>query len=332
MSGVPVHAVFLGLAESGPYLRPIAVTGWREFELIFGAHPAALLTHSVQGWFQNGGGTCAVVRLGVETGDDPLSVLLAALEDISTVEDVDLVAFPDLASLTSTGRGAGVDLDRWTGQQSALIAACEEAGDRIAVLDAPPGLLPEDLREWRLNHANYDTPYAVLYWPWIRVSRNAGMATVPPSGHIAGTFAASARRDGLLRAPANMRLEGALDVEWPASRAERELMTGINPIRALSRWGIRAWNARTLASDPAVRDVGRVRLLARICQELNAAPGHDASSVLKQTWGSAAPGVACPAPCEINETELVLPLDEEIVARFIRLKERWRWQVLEAGS
>ena len=33
--------------------------------------------------------------------------------------------------------------------QTAIIAHCEHMGDRMAILDAPPGLKPQDVKEWR---------------------------------------------------------------------------------------------------------------------------------------------------------------------------------------
>ena len=39
----------------------------------------------------------------------------------------------------------------------------------MAILDAPPNLLPQEILEWRMNTAGYDSKFATLYYPWIEV-------------------------------------------------------------------------------------------------------------------------------------------------------------------
>ena len=87
-------------------------------------------------------------------------------------------------------RGA-IDLDGVQAVQQAMIAHCELMGDRMAILDPPPGLNPQQVKEWRIDKAGYDSKYAALYYPWIKVvdpltGRNRSM---PPSGHMAGIWA-----------------------------------------------------------------------------------------------------------------------------------------------
>ena len=50
-----------------------------------------------------------------------------------------------------------------------MIAHCENMGDRMAILDAPPDLLPQEILEWRMNTAGYDSKMATLYYPWIEI-------------------------------------------------------------------------------------------------------------------------------------------------------------------
>ena len=60
----------------------------------------------------------------------------------------------------------------------------------------------------------YDSRAACLHYPWIVVHNPApaGPPTVevPPSGHIAGTWARSDRDRGVWRSPANQVVRGAL--------------------------------------------------------------------------------------------------------------------------
>ena len=50
-----------------------------------------------------------------------------------------------------------------------MIAHCELMGDRVAILDPPPGLNAQQIKEWRVEKAGYDSKYATLYWPWVKV-------------------------------------------------------------------------------------------------------------------------------------------------------------------
>jgi phage tail sheath protein FI len=137
-------------------------------------------------------------------------------------------------------------------------------GDRVAILDPPPGLNAQQIREWRMEVAGYDSKYATLYWPWIEVfdpakGRNA---LVPPSGHMAGIWSRSDGARGVHKAPANEIVRGAINLELQITRAEHDLLNpnGINCLRAFPGRGIRVWGARTLSSDPAWRYVNVRRL------------------------------------------------------------------------
>ena len=44
----------------------------------------------------------------------------------------------------------------------------------MAVLDAPPGMSPQQIKEWRSDVAMYDSAYAALYYPWIKVENPIG--------------------------------------------------------------------------------------------------------------------------------------------------------------
>ncbi|HEY7815195.1 MAG TPA: phage tail sheath family protein, partial [Nakamurella sp.] len=54
-------AGFVGFAERGPYSQPTLVTNWSQFTRTFGQHSdGAYLSHSVYGYFLNGGGPAYV--------------------------------------------------------------------------------------------------------------------------------------------------------------------------------------------------------------------------------------------------------------------------------
>ena len=170
-------------------------------------------------------------------------------------DDVTMVMVPDLVTAARQEDGS-IDLNMWKSVQTALINHCELQGNRMAVLDAPPGMSVQQIKEWRADVAMYDSAYAAMYYPWIKVDNPAATGKdteimVPPSGHMAGVWARTDDTRGVWKAPANEIVRGALDVELPITKAEQGLLNpiGVNCIRPFGTRGIRVWGGRTLSSN-----------------------------------------------------------------------------------
>ncbi|MGW7102630.1 phage tail sheath family protein [Streptomyces sp. NPDC054838] len=204
------------------------------------------------------GGGVARLDPAEYVGDAGARTGFAGLE---TIDEITMVAVPDLMSAYERG---DIDSEGVRTVQLAVISHCEQMGDRVAVLDSPPGLSAQQVRSWRNDEAGYDSRYAALYYPWIRVFDPAAgrNATVPPSGHIAGVWARSDAERGVHKAPANEVIRGAVDLELRLSKGEQDLLNpiGVNCVRAFPGRGIRIWGARTLSSDPAWRYLNVRRL------------------------------------------------------------------------
>ncbi|TYC66311.1 phage tail sheath family protein [Streptomyces sp. CB01881] len=205
-----------------------------------------------------GAGTVARLDPAEYVGDAAARTGIAGLE---TIDEITMVAVPDLMGAHQRG---DIDAEGVRTVQLAVISHCEQMGDRVAVLDAPPGLSAQQVRTWRNDEAGYDSRYATLYYPWIRVFDPAAgrNTTVPPSGHIAGVWARSDAERGVHKAPANEVIRGAIDLELRLSKGEQDLLNpiGVNCVRAFPGRGIRIWGARTLSSDPAWRYLNVRRL------------------------------------------------------------------------
>ncbi|GHJ37433.1 phage tail sheath subtilisin-like domain-containing protein [Streptomyces sp. TS71-3] len=180
---------------------------------------------------------------------------------LEAIDEITMVAVPDLMSAHQRG---DIDAEGVKTVQLAVISHCEQMGDRVAVLDTPPTLPAQHARTWRNDTAGYDSRYATVYYPWIKVfdpatGRNT---TVPPSGHVAGVWARSDTERGVHKAPANEVIRGAVDLDVRLSKGEQDLLNpiGVNCIRAFPGRGIRIWGARTLSSDPAWRYLNVRRL------------------------------------------------------------------------
>jgi phage tail sheath protein FI len=148
--------------------------------------------------------------------------------------------------------------------QLAMIAHCELMGDRVAIIDAPPGLNAQQVKTWRVDGAGYDSKYATLYWPWIKVMNPlAGRAEfMPPSGHVAGIWARNDDTRGVHKAPANEVVRGVISLETQITKGEHDQLNpvAVNCIRSFPGQGIRIWGARTLSSDPEWRYLNVRRL------------------------------------------------------------------------
>jgi len=187
---------------------------------------------------------------------------------LEAVDEVTMLAVPDLMSSYQSGE---LKLDGVQAVQQAMYEFCERNKYCFAILDAPPDLSPQKVKEWRLS-ANYDTRYGALYYPWIKVAdmtgSNGATRLVPPSGHMAGIYARSDTERGVHKAPANEVVAGATGLAVQVTKGEQDVLNplGINCIRSFPGRGLRVWGARTLSSDPAWRYIN-VRRLFNMVEE-----------------------------------------------------------------
>lgn len=185
----------------------------------------------------------------------------SGIEGLEALDDVTMVSVPDLMT---TMPGEKLDLDMVKAVQTLLIGHCERLGDRVAILDAPPDMKPQAIRKWRLDTAGYDSSYAALYYPWIRVMDPVTNrpTNIPPSGHMAGIWARSDATRGVHKAPANEVVQGAIGLAYNTTKGEQDTLNpvGVNCVRAFPGRGIRVWGARTLSSNPSWRYLNVRRL------------------------------------------------------------------------
>lgn len=220
----------------------------------------ALAVPATGSLFLTGGGAPVPSRV---TPDDYVgnSADRTGFGGLEAVDEVTMLSVPDLMAVYEQGI---IDLEGLQAVQLAMIAHCELMGDRVAILDAPPGLNAQQVKEWRVDKAGYDSKYASLYWPWVKVfDPLSGQAKfVPPSGHVAGIWARNDDTRGVHKAPANEVVRGAISLELNLTKGEHDQLNpnGINCIRAFPGRGIRIWGARTISSDPSWRYLNVRRL------------------------------------------------------------------------
>lgn len=180
---------------------------------------------------------------------------------LEAIDEVTMLCVPDLMSAYQKGALSEEDVKA---VQLAMIAHCELMADRVAVLDTPPGLKAEDVKKWRMDVTGYDSKYAAMYWPWIKVADPVAgkQVFVPPSGHVAGIWARNDSTRGVHKAPANEIVRGAVTLELNITKGEHDVLNpiAVNCIRSFRGQGIRVWGARTLSSDPEWRYLNVRRL------------------------------------------------------------------------
>jgi hypothetical protein len=205
------------------------------------------------------GGGIPPLTAGDFVGDVADRTGIAGLE---AIDEIRLLVCPDLM----TGYDGSSDAkERVKMIQEAMISHCENLKYRFAILDAPPGLNAQEAQEWR-NFINFDTSYAALYYPWIKVADLSGGGStskmIPPSGHMAGVYNRTDAERGVHKAPANEVVRGAIDLELRISKSEQDTLNpiGVNCIRTFPGRGIRVWGGRTLSSDGSWRYINVRRL------------------------------------------------------------------------
>jgi uncharacterized protein len=188
------------------------------------------------------------------------------LGSLEPLDDVTMICVPDLMASYNAGE---IDLKGVQAVQQAIIDYCEQVRYCFAILDTPPRLMPQEVKQWRLD-VNYDSTRAALYYPWIEIAdmtgQNGRTRMVPPCGHMAGVFARTDETRGVHKAPANEIVRGCLGLEVKVTKGEHDTLNpiGVNVIRSFPGRGIRVWGARTLSSDPSWRYVPVRRLFNMI--------------------------------------------------------------------
>ena len=179
---------------------------------------------------------------------------------LEAVDEITMLAVPDVMAAYERGL---IDAEGVRAVQLAMITHCELMADRVAIIDTPAGLNAQQVKAWRAE-ANYDSKYAAMYWPWLKVmdARTGSPMFMPPSGAMAGIWARNDATRGVHKAPANEVVRNAISLELNITKGEHDQLNpdGINCIRSFPGQGIRVWGARTLSSDPEWRYLNVRRL------------------------------------------------------------------------
>ncbi len=241
----------------------------REFVPETGGQSTAL-SHAVFGFFLNGGSRCYVVNVGKGKPIVGGGAGRTGLDVLRQLDNISIVAAPGYTDAAS---------------YEALLSHCEQAADRVAILDPPEKVTNVDdlTKVMGGDHKDGDdgegplrprvSRYGTFYFPWIQVSdplAPASLVYVPPSGHLAGIWARSDNTRGVHKAPANEVVRGALRLSYDLTNGEQADLndSGVNAIRFFERDGIVVWGARTLEVEGDWRYLSTRRLFIMMEQSI----------------------------------------------------------------
>jgi uncharacterized protein len=276
---------FVGPTHTGPEgVVSQLITSVADFERTYGGldklgftgdrkavHRRNYMAHAVRAYFTNGGKRLYVVRVMTGFGGGsgnlfsggtaktlPAAAKFAAdyasaLDCLDALEEVSVVAAPGYSALADMAGGSIYHAI----QDALLTHVADPLRYRMAVLDAPPGATPQQMRDLR---SNISSAHAALYYPWVVTAHpQAGRTrllpsevTLPPSGFVCGLYARNDAQRGVYKSPANLVVRGALRFERNLGAGEQETLNpiGVNCLVALPGRGLCVWGARTISNDP----------------------------------------------------------------------------------
>lgn len=180
------------------------------------------------------------------------------LKTFEDIEDISIVAAPG----STFGYENGYRADANT-ILNLLINHARRMRYRIAVLDSGEG---QSISQVRALRAKFDSTYAALYYPWVRVLDPVTRKEIhlPPSGFVAGIYARNDTNRAVFKAPANEVVNLALGFEKLLNKSQQDVLNpeGINCFRFFEGRGFRLWGARTISSDPEWKYVNLRRYFA----------------------------------------------------------------------
>jgi len=178
---------------------------------------------------------------------DPLS--RTGLYCLKSQEEISLVAIPGRVSEFVQGE---------------VINHCELMRYRVAFLDSVPGSDPTGaaIPAVQAQRQQFDSKYASLYYPWLRVDNpfvgaplEPAQISVPPSLHLMGICARTDVNRGVHKAPANEVIAGIAGLQRSLTKGEQDVLNpypmNVNALMdfRLHERGLRVWGARVITSD-----------------------------------------------------------------------------------
>jgi len=125
------------------------------------------------------------------------------------------------------------------------------------VVAPPPGMTPQEVRDWRRFTLGISSSYGALYYPYIKVTdpfTNRG-SNIPPIGHIAGVYARTDTNKNVSKAPAGtddgkLLFTNGLERKLEFGEIDTFFASQVNALVDTPQTGRAVWGARTLENPP----------------------------------------------------------------------------------
>jgi phage tail sheath protein FI len=250
ITGVPTSVAFLGTAAQGPTDQAILVASWADFQNQFGGFdPNSYLGYAISHFFANAGQQIYVVRLADSNDGNAAAKseqIKTGLQALDAVPAVNLLVVPG-----ETDPATIAQLQAYCAGRRAFLIVDSAADATVAKLQNGPDSL--------MTGAN--ASYAAFYFPWIDAfdAQQNLIRSFPPSGFVAGLYAATDSDAGVWKAAAGVStpLTGTAESAPGLTEAEVDglVVHAVNCIRFFRTIGAVVWGARTLAgSEPSVSE------------------------------------------------------------------------------
>lgn len=150
-----------------------------------------------------------------------------------------------------------------------LISYAETTKNRFVILTTPISTTPADAKKFVRSTAQYNTSYAGLYYPWVKIydpiADDGRNLVVPPDGFVAGVYARTDTNRNVGKTPAGQsdgKLNGVTGLERILKKSDRDLVYPhrINPLISTVQTGLAVWGGRTLSLDAEWLNVNARRL------------------------------------------------------------------------
>jgi len=137
------------------------------------------------------------------------------------------------------------------------IAEAETNQKWFIILASPPGMTPQQVRDWRRFTLGISSSYGALYYPYIRVTDpfTERGANIPPIGHVAGVYARTDTNKNVAKAPAGtedgrLLFSEGLERRLEFAEIDTFFQSQVNALVDTPQTGRAVWGARTLENPP----------------------------------------------------------------------------------
>ena len=135
------------------------------------------LYDALRQFYDNGGGDCYIVSVGLFTDTIDFNSLKNGYEKLRKFDEPTLLLSPDAVGLKTADIISGPDLTKFSDLQKLALKQCADLQDRFCIFDIITGYFPEDvsnkpISDFRDSIGINFLNYGAAYYPWIITSYN----------------------------------------------------------------------------------------------------------------------------------------------------------------